>query len=90
MLDFKDFLYYFTNFESEDIINESAQRFKQKLIDDSEKRGKPYNLNNAEDVQVVFREFFLASMSANLQILELYNHFLSTRIVLHNEQSLED
>ena len=82
-LDFNDFMNFFYLFESEDIINNAAQRFKQKLTDNMT-NGR-YDISDPETLSFVFRELFLASMSANLQVLEVYNRFLAARLHEHHE-----
>lgn len=77
-LNFQDFQNFFTNFCSEDLINKHAERFKQTLIDRSDD-GK-LDLTNNENLQFVFKEFFLTSIMTNLEILNEYHRFLLANV----------
>ncbi len=77
-LSFQDFLHYFTNFCSEDLINKHAESFKQALIDKSDDGKLDLTIN--ENLQFVFKEFFLTSTMANLEILNEYHRFLLANV----------
>lgn len=86
-LNFKNFEYFYTNFCAEDLIRKHAQMFKQKLIDSSD--GKMIDLQNSDNLQMVFSEFFIASMLANLDSLKSYHQFLVSNLDEYIQSSIQ-
>lgn len=86
-INFKDFAHFYTNFAAEDIIHKHAQMFKQKLIDSSD--GKTIDLQSSDNLEMVFREFFIASMLANLDVLGTYHQFVVSNLEGYIQSSIE-